>query len=60
MGHIFIKFPDLLGLCRKEIIMLQKFRDLEQKVAVHQIDFVMVLLRFLTQLPQLSQQEKAH
>ena len=50
MGHIFIKFPDLLGLCRKEIIMLQKFRDLEQKVAVHQIDFVMVLLRFLTQI----------
>ena len=50
MGHIFVKFPDLLGLRRKEIIMLQKFRDLEQKVAVHQIDFVMVLLRFLTQI----------
>ena len=50
MGHIFVKFPDLLGLGRKEIIMLQKFRDLEQKVAVHQIDFVMVLLRFLTQI----------
>mgnify|MGYP005900303833 FL=1 len=50
MGHIFVKFPDLLGLGRKEIIMLQKFRDLDQKITVHQIDLVMVLLRFLTQI----------
>ena len=50
MGHIFVKFPDLLGLGCQEIIMLQKFRDLDQKIAVHQIDLIMVLFRFLAQI----------
>ena len=40
MGHIFVKFPDLLGLGRKEIIMLQKLLDLDQKITVYQIDLV--------------------
>ena len=30
--HVFIKFPDLLRLGSKEIIMLQQFPDLDQEI----------------------------
>ena len=52
-GHIFIEFPDFLGLGSKEIIMFQKFLDLDQKIAVYQIDFVMFFLCLCPKIPDI-------
>ena len=49
--HIFIKFPDLLRLGSKEIVMFQKFLDLDQKVAVYQIDLVVFFLCLCPKIP---------
>ena len=38
--HVFIKIPDFLRLCSKEIIVFKKLPDLEQKVRVHQVDLI--------------------
>ena len=38
--HMDIKFPDLLGLGSKEIIVLEQLPDLEQKVRMHQVDLI--------------------
>ena len=40
LRHMDIKFPDLLGLGSKEIIVLEQLPDLEQKVRVHQVDLI--------------------
>ena len=50
MSHIFIKFSDLLRLCGKEIVMFQQFLDLDQKIAMDQINFIMILLRIFSQV----------
>ena len=50
MGHIFIKFTDLLRLGCQEIVVLQKLRDLKQEIAVYQINLIIVLLGFPAQI----------
>ena len=51
--HIFIKFPDLLGLGSKEIVMFQKFLDLDQEITVYQIDLVAFFFCFCPQIPDI-------
>ena len=51
--HILIKFSDLLRLRSKEIIMLQKLRDLQQKITMRQIDLIPALPRIPAEIPRI-------
>lgn len=48
--HVFIKIPDFLRLCSKEIIVFKQFPELDQEIGMDEIYFIVILLCFFLQI----------
>ena len=55
-----IKFPDLLGLGGKEIIVFKKLPDLDQEVRVDQVDLVVCLFCLFFEVVAVIFQDPEH